>query len=53
MKKKIQELLAKLTKLKTTQLEESLIRQEILLQEFDDDYFINREKRRVANDNPT
>ena len=53
MKKKIQELLAKLTKLKTTQLEESLIRQEILLRGFDDDYFINRGKRRVANDNPT
>ncbi len=50
MKKKAQELLEKLIKLKPTQLEESLMRQRILLEEFSDDYFFNRENRRVVSD---
>lgn len=50
MKKKAQELLEKLIKLKPTQLEESLMRQRILLEEFHDDYFFNRENRRVVSD---
>ena len=50
MKKKARELLRKLMKLKPTQLEESLMREKILLEEFKDDYFFNRENRRVIND---
>ena len=50
MKKKAQELLEKLIKLKPTQLEESLMRERILLEEFSDDYFFNRENRRVVSD---
>ena len=50
MKKKARELLEKLMKLKHTQLEESLMREQILLEEFRDDYFFNRENRRVIND---
>ena len=37
-------------KLKHTQLEESLMREQILLEEFRDDYFFNRENRRVISD---
>ena len=50
MKKKARELLEKLMKLKPTQLEESLMREQILLEEFRDDYFFNRENRRVISD---
>ena len=50
MKKKALELLEKLMKLKHTQLEESLMREQILLEEFRDDYFFNRENRRVISD---
>ena len=50
MKKKARELLRKLMKLKPTQLEESLMREKILLEEFSDDYFFNRENRRVVSD---
>ena len=50
MKKKARELLRKLMKLKPTQLEESLMREQILLEEFSDDYFFNRENRRVISD---
>ncbi len=49
MKKKAQELLEKLIKLKPTQLEESLMRQRILLEEFSDDYFGKGENRRVVS----
>ena len=50
MKKKARELLEKLMKLKHPQLEESLMREQILLEEFRDDYFFNRENRRVISD---
>ena len=50
MKKKARELLEKLMKLKHTQVEESLMREQILLEEFRDDYFFNRENRRVISD---
>ena len=45
-----EKLLEKLMKLKPTQLEESLMREQILLEEFSDDYFFNRENRRVISD---
>tara|TARA_A100001515_G_scaffold124014_1_gene108100 strand:- start:34 stop:195 length:162 start_codon:yes stop_codon:yes gene_type:complete len=50
MKKKAQELLEKLIKLKPTQLEESLMRERILLEEFSDDYFGKGENPRVVSD---
>ena len=48
MKEKIKELLSLIAKKKKlSELEESNIRQQIISLEFEDDYFMNREKRRV------
>ena len=48
MKEKIKELLSLIAKKKKlSELEESNIRQQIISLELEDDYFMNREKRRV------
>ena len=48
MKEKIRELLSLIAKKKKlSELEESRVRAEIISLEFEDDYFMNREKRRV------
>ena len=48
MKEKIRELLELIAKKKRlSELEESKVRAEIISLEFEDDYFMNREKRRV------
>ena len=50
MKARLKGLLKKLKRNEIGELEESKIRAEIISLQFDDDYFMNREKRRVVND---
>ena len=51
MTKRFKELLDKLIKNNNGEREESKIRAEIISLQFEDDYFMNREKRRVRETN--
>ncbi len=46
--KTLKEFIKYIKKSKLTAKEESIVRMKFILEELDDDYFMNREKRRVA-----